>query len=292
MPESVRFAPPAISVDVEDWPQSTWDRSLPITPRSAANTRSLLRVLAEARVHATMFVLGKFAESFPDVVRDIKAQGHEIASHGYSHVEVFKQSPVEFAADVRRSKDLLESITGEAVTGYRAPDFSIMKNSMWALDVLAELGFAYDSSIFPIRHPRYGVPEWPVSPVSVDLGGKRILELPISTCRFAGRNWPAAGGGYTRLLPGSASRFLARRAMQSAPFVYYCHPYEFDPKEFKELSIHIPLHIRLHQGFGRRWSLSRFNSFLSEFRGQPIRNLIASSSWPVFDPRQTLSVSA
>src|SRR5690349_14058879 len=145
MPEALKFGPPAISVDVEDWPQSTWDRSLPITSRSAANTRALLRILAQARVRATLFVLGKFAEAFPEVVREIRSEGHEVASHGYGHVEVFKQSAAEFADDVRRSKELLESITGEPVVGYRAPDFSIMRTSLWALEILAELGFQYDS---------------------------------------------------------------------------------------------------------------------------------------------------
>jgi polysaccharide deacetylase family protein (PEP-CTERM system associated) len=283
MPEAMTFAPPVISVDVEDWPQSTWDRNLPITDRSAANTRTVLRILREQGVRATMFVLGKLAEAFPEIVREIQAEGHEIASHGYGHIEVFKQSPKEFAEDIRRSKDLLESIAGVSVKGYRAPDFSISRNTLWALDVLAEAGFDYDSSIFPIHHPRYGFPEWPTVPVRVDLGFKQIIELPISTFPFGGRNWPIGGGGYVRLLPGSVSRHFARRAMTSAPFVFYCHPYEFDSTEFKQTPIRIPLHVRIHQGFGRRWSQARLKAFLQNFGGQPAASLIASKSWSSFD---------
>src|SRR5215813_9351640 len=126
MSQALTFGPPVISVDVEDWPQSTWNRDLPITQRAVANTRRLLVVLRESKVRATMFVLGKFAEAFPEVVREIRAEGHEIACHGYAHVEIFKQSRQEFAKDVRRSKDVIEQILGEEIKGYRAPDFSIV----------------------------------------------------------------------------------------------------------------------------------------------------------------------
>jgi len=149
MPQTLTFSPPVITVDVEDWPQSTWDRDLPITERSAINTRLVLQLLRNAGVHATMFVLGKFAEMFPEIVREIRAEGHEVACHGYGHVEIFKQSQKEFLLDVRRAKDLLEHILGEKVRGYRAPEFSIMYHTLWALEVLAEMGFEYDSSIFP-----------------------------------------------------------------------------------------------------------------------------------------------
>ncbi len=138
MPGTLSYAPPVISIDVEDWPQSSWDRDLPVTMRAADNTRRLLELLAEAGIRATMFVLGKLAEKFPDVVREIDAAGHEVGSHGYGHVEIFKQSRDEFAQDLARSKDLLEQIVGKPVVGYRAPDFSIIRDSLWALEVLAE----------------------------------------------------------------------------------------------------------------------------------------------------------
>jgi polysaccharide deacetylase family protein (PEP-CTERM system associated) len=282
MPKTLKFAPPAISVDVEDWPQSSWDHGLPITERAASNTRRVLALLGEAGVHATMFVLGKFAEQFPEVVREIHAQGHEVASHGYGHIEIFHQSQAEFIEDVRRSKEILEQIIGERVRGYRAPDFSVVRGTLWALRVLAEAGFDYDSSIFPIRHSRYGIPDWPVRPVRVDLGnGYTITECPIATFHWIGKNWPIGGGGYHRLLPGLLSRHLAKFVMQSSPFVFYCHPYEFDPREFEEISHRIPLSLRLHQGLGRRRFAPRLMAFVRQFGGQPVRDIIHHAwDWP------------
>src|SRR5262249_27775522 len=153
------FGPPVISVDVEDWPQSSWDRALPITRRAADNTHRVLSILRESGVRATMFVLGKLADAFPAVIKSIRAEGHEVACHGYGHVEIFKQSREEFAQDLRRAKDVLEQILGEPVKGYRAPDFSVVRGTLWALEVIAEAGFEYDSSIFPVRRPRYGIPD-------------------------------------------------------------------------------------------------------------------------------------
>lgn len=273
------FGPPIITADIEDWPQSTWDRSLPITDRSVTNTRRLLDMLNETNTRATMFVLGKFAKAFPDVVREIYATGHEIGSHGYGHIEIFKQSREEFAADVRCSKDMLEQIIGERIRGYRAPDFSIIHDTLWALEILAEAGFEYDSSIFPVYHPRYGIPNWPVSPVRIHITGQRnIVEFPIATFRFLGKNWPVGGGGYHRLLPGFASRYIARNVMKSAPFVFYCHPYEFDPLEFQEIPIKIPLQIRLHQGFGRRWFAERFKALVRYLGGRRMSDFLRSNA--------------
>jgi polysaccharide deacetylase family protein (PEP-CTERM system associated) len=239
-----------------------------------------------------MFVLGKFAAAFPEIVREIRADGHEIACHGYGHVEIFKQSREAFIKDVYRSKDLLEQILGERIRGYRAPDFSIVRHTLWAFEVLAEAGFVYDSSIFPIHHTRYGIPDWPVAPVKVRLpGGKSLIEVPIATLRCLGKNWPVGGGGYHRLLPGYLSRYLAHHVMASQPFVFYCHPYEFDARELQEIPLQLPLHIRLHQGLGRCWFTQRFTAFLRRFGGQPMEELLASKVWPDFDlasfPRQS-----
>ncbi len=287
MPQTLTFAPPAISIDVEDWPQSSWDRGLPITERAAVNTHRVLQLLQKAGVRATMFVLGKFAEVYPDVVKRIRADGHEVACHGYGHVEIFRQSRKEFAGDVRRSKDLLEQILGEPVRGYRAPDFSIMRQTLWALEVLAEAGFEYDSSVVPVRLERYGIPEWPATPVRVRLHDDRtILEAPIATFRWLRRNWPVGGGGYHRLLPGFASRYFAGKMMASAPFVFYCHPYEFDVQELEELPFDIPFHVRLHQGAGRRWFEGRFMSFLARFGGQRMQEMLSSRTWADFDLRR------
>jgi polysaccharide deacetylase family protein (PEP-CTERM system associated) len=278
------FAPPVISVDVEDWAQSNWDPDLQITQRAATNTRRLLVFLREANVRATMFVLGKFARAFPEVVREIRAEGHEVASHGYGHVAIFRQSPIEFSQDIHRGKDILEQILGERVRGYRAPDFSIVRRTLAALELLANAGFEYDSSIFPIWHRKYGIPDWPVAPVRVSLSGnKSILEVPIGTVRYMGNNWPVGGGGYHRLLPGFLSRHFAEGVMASSPFVFYCHPYEFDTREFKELPIKIPFSFRLHQGLGRRWFGQRLKVFLRQFGGQSMQDLLTSKVWPNFD---------
>ncbi len=283
MSERTKYNTPVISIDVEDWPQSTWDRSLPITERAAHNTRHLLRILGEADVRTTMFVLGKFADRFPEVVKEIQAEGHEVACHGHGHLEVFRQSPDEFFDDIRRSKDILEQITGKPVKGYRAPDFSIVRETLWALDVLAAAGFEYDSSIVPARLPRYGIAGWPVLPVRVQLSsGRTILEAPLPTFRVLGRDWPVGGGGYHRLLPGAASRYCATKVMMEVPFVFYCHPYEFDVRELNEIAIPVPPITRFYQGAGRRWFEQRFRDFLREFGGQPMRDMLCLEEWKKF----------
>jgi polysaccharide deacetylase family protein (PEP-CTERM system associated) len=233
-----------------------------------------------------MFVLGKFAERFPQIVKEICTDGHEVACHGHGHLEITQLSPEEFLADIRRSKDLLEEITGEKVKGYRAPDFSIVRSTLWAFETLAEAGFEYDSSVVPARLPRYGIPDWPAFPVRVNLSqGRSILEAPLATFRALGRNWPVGGGGYHRLLPGFAGRYFARRVMQVTPFVFYCHPYEFDVQELEELPLRLPLTVRLHQGAGRRWFEQRFRAFVRCFGGQPMQDMLSSQQWSDFDLR-------
>jgi polysaccharide deacetylase family protein (PEP-CTERM system associated) len=293
MPPTLAYGPPVISVDVEDWPQSTWNRQLPITDRAAVNTQRLLGVLRQAGVRVTMFVLGKFAERFPAVVREIQADGHEVASHGYGHVEIAALSPREFLTDVRCGKDVLEQILGKTVKGYRAPDFSIVRDTLWAFDVLGEVGFEYDSSVVPVRLVRYGIPDWPILPVRVKLGGgATILEAPIATIRWFGRNWPVGGGGYHRLLPGWLARHLAHRAMAEAPFVYYCHPYEFDVRELHEIALPLPLRVRVHQGVGRRWFEQRFKAFLTRFGGRRMQDLLSSQCWTEVNLRNFASPSS
>ncbi len=275
----------AITVDVEDWPQSSWDRTLPITARAATNTNRQLDFFGEHRTRATLFVLGKFARAFPDVVRRMEREGHEVACHGDGHEVVFGHSRAHFEDDVRRAKSLLEDLAGRAVTGYRAPDFSIRRAQFWAFDVLAELGFEYDSSMFPIHASRYGVPAWPLSPTRLMLpGGGGLVEFPISIVQFAGRNWPLGGGGYQRLLPGFLFRALSEGVMKHRPFVLYGHPYEFDVDEFRHLDLDIPWRVRWHQSLGRRFVPARLSAFIRHYGGGPLRDLLPRLEFPDFDP--------
>ncbi len=226
------------SVDLEDWYQGleididSWDR---FAPRMEAGLLPLLAMLAAAGVRATFFVLGHQAERTPELIRRIAAAGHEIASHGWSHRFVYRQPPEQFRQELRRSKVVLEQIAGAAVVGYRAPYFSITAEALWALDVLVEEGFQYDSSIFPTFNYRYGipgatrVPGWLTTP-----GGRRLYEIPLSTVRLpatAGINVPLGGGGYFRLYPYSLTRRLIDHLtrVERLALVFYVHPWEYDP---------------------------------------------------------------
>lgn len=290
MPRSLEASARVVAtVDVEDWPQSTWDRSLPVSDRSARNTERLLDLLARRGKRVTMFILGKFAERFPAVVRRIAAEGHEIASHGYGHVEIFRQTREEFREDVARAKGILEDQVGRAVAGYRAPDFSVLASTLWALETLAEVGYEYDSSIFPIRHSRYGIPDWPLEPRRVRLAsGRSIVELPIGTVVVRGRRWPAGGGGYHRLLPTAAIDWAVAKSLeQNGIFVAYCHPYEFDPTEFRELMLPIPFRVRMHQGLGRRGFRKKFEHLLEAFPVVTAGVVARESHWPDCAPART-----
>jgi len=201
--------------------------------RLAASTDRVLGLFAEAGIRATFFVLGWNAEREPEVVRRVAAAGHEIASHGYAHRPIFEQSPDEFRADVRRAKALLEDLVGEPVLGYRAPTFSITERSRWAIDVLAEEGYRYDSSIFPIRHDRYGIPTAPRFLHTVaGANGRTLTEFPPTTFRLLGCNLPVAGGGYLRLFPVLfIAAALRRVSRQGHPVIVYFHPWELDPEQ-------------------------------------------------------------
>jgi polysaccharide deacetylase family protein (PEP-CTERM system associated) len=230
--------PNAMTCDLEDYFQVqnledivSRDDWASMDSRLAHSTDSVLELFAEAGVTATFFVLGWNAERHPDVVRRVAAAGHEIASHGYGHGLIYEQSREEFREDVCRAKALLEDLCGQPVLGYRAPTFSIVERSRWAIDVLAEAGYRYDSSIFPIRHDRYGIPSAPRFLHEVEgQDGGRLVELPPTTARLLGCNLPVAGGGYLRLFPvrllGAALRRVHR---QGYPVIVYFHPWELDP---------------------------------------------------------------
>ncbi len=259
-----------LSVDVECWGQSVLDRSLPILPHSADNVRRLLQLFDRHNAKATLFVLGKFAKTHPRVIKEAASAGHEIASHGYGHVEVFRQSPTEFRGDLRQANDVIASITGAQPRGYRAPVFSIRNDSLWALDVLADEGFEFDSSIFPFAGPRYGIGDWPAEPCTVKTeSGHSIVEYPPTTLQFFGRRLPVAGGGYARLLPKRVLRKVFDRAAitRNTPPVFYCHPYEIDVTEISTHYGETPLRRRLHQGLGRRTFWSKLETLLTHFAG-------------------------
>ncbi len=227
----------AMSVDVEDYFQvgafektidpKDWD-TLPC--RVEQNTNAVLDIFAEADVKATFFTLGWVAERYPQIIKRIVAEGHEIASHGMKHVRAFAQTPEEFRADVRQSKALLEDISGEAIKGYRAASFSIGSGNLWALDVLGEEGYLYSSSVYPIHHDHYGMPGAPRFSFQPDKN-KAFTEIPVTTVEVMGKRIPCGGGGYFRLLPYSLSRWAMRRVNErdQQPCIFYFHPWEIDP---------------------------------------------------------------
>lgn len=260
-----------LTIDVEDWPQSTLDPGLPITERVRDNTLRILDLLAGGGVRATFFVLGLVAGRFPDLVRRIQAGGHEVACHGHAHGPVHAMDPGAFRADLRRSRSLIEDAAGSAVVGYRAPDFSIPEKALWALDVLAEEGLRYDSSIFPFGGPRYGIGGAFRFPHRVRCAANPdFVEFPLTTWEFLGRRFPAAGGGYFRLLPYAYSRLAIRRMNRDGhPATAYFHPYEIDPAEIPSSRWPVPWTMRLSQGLGRTRLAARLGRLLAEFSWGP-----------------------
>ncbi len=230
-----------MSIDVEDYfhvaalaetiARSDWER---MEYRAESSTDRLLQIFADRNVRATFFVLGWVARRSPGLVRKIQRAGHEVASHGMSHKLIYTQTPEEFAQETKDAKALLEDLLGAPVLGYRAATYSITRRSLWALDIIHDLGFLYDSSIFPIRHDLYGIPGSPIAPSEIETpSGARIVEFPISTVDVFGTRLPIAGGGYFRLFPYWVTRAGLRRVNQQErrPFVFYLHPWEVDPDQ-------------------------------------------------------------
>lgn len=228
----------ALTVDVEDYfqvqalagtvPRAAWEA---MPRRVEANTECLLAAFDRAGVRATFFTLGWVAERHPALVRRIVAGGHELASHGYGHERVDRLGPAAFRADIRRTRRLLEDAGGTAVAGYRAPTFSLNAATPWAFAILAEEGHRYSSSVYPVRHDLYGMPDAPRFPYRPDAGA--LWEIPMTTLRVPGRNLPCAGGGWFRVLPYAAFRLGLRRfhRAEAAPAVFYTHPWEYDPAQ-------------------------------------------------------------
>lgn len=262
----------ALSFDVEDYFQvsafndaidrSEWGRH---RLRVDRNTRELLDLLAKHDVRATFYTLGWVAERLPDLVKTIAAAGHEVASHGYSHQLVYHQTPEEFEEETRRTKETLEDLTQTPINSYRAASYSITRESLWALEILHELGFTTDSSIFPIHHDRYGLVGGPTGPHYLALrSGGRLMEFPISTVKCLGLSVPVSGGGYFRLYPYALSRYLARRVNQEGrPFVFYLHPWEVDPEQ-PRVKVDALTHFRHYNNLDK--CRDRLERLLKDFR--------------------------
>ena len=297
-----------MTVDVEDYFQvnafskvirkEDWDQYPSTVER---NTRRVLDIFENAKggrpVKGTFFIVGWIAERYPGLVREIQERGHEIACHGYAHQVIFSQSKEQFKEDVRKAKSILEDIVGADVVGYRAPTYSITDKTLWALNILLELGFRYDSSLFPIAHDVYGFPQAPRFPFMIEfqngrpsfgesfndrfgtsesvstsnesrsLGpGKNLIEFPISTFRFGNRNIPVSGGGYFRLFPYSLSEWLLKsiNRRESKPFFFYLHPWEIDPDIPKIGNAGFLSKFRTYVNLGR--TENRLEKLVSRFR--------------------------
>jgi polysaccharide deacetylase family protein (PEP-CTERM system associated) len=272
----------AMTVDVEDYfhvsalseviSRKDWER---LEFRAENSTNRLLTLFADKGVRATFFVLGWVAQRSPKLIRKIHDAGHEIACHGLSHELVYRQTPEVFLDETRTSKSLLEDTIGAPVIGYRAASYSITSKSLWALDILCDLGFKYDSSIFPISHDRYGISNASTSPGPIAApNGASIVEFPLSTCRMLGMKIPVAGGGYFRLLPYWFTRWALSRVNRKdeLPFVFYLHPWEIDPDQPRFANANWVSRFRHYNNL--EVCEQRLRSLLGDFRFATMREVL------------------
>ena len=262
----------AMTIDVEDYFQvsafanhisrSDWPH-LPC--RVERNIDIILELLERHDARATFFTLGWIAERYPDMVRRIGENGHELASHGYHHLRANEQTEDEFRQDVNRSKALIEDISGQKVRGYRAPSFSINGKNLWALDVLFDEGYEYSSSIYPIRHDHYGMPDAPRFGFR-PMGPSGILEIPATTAFLFGRNLPASGGGYFRMMPYQFSRWLLNRVnkTENESCIFYFHPWEIDPEQPRQQGVSLKTRFRHYVNLSKMEV--KISSLLADFQ--------------------------
>lgn len=263
----------AMTVDVEDYFQVSafepfvsrddWER---VPHRVEHNTQRILDLFEEAGIKATFFTLGWIAQRYPGLIHRMVADGHEVASHGFQHTRVTQQQPDAFRDDVRRTKQLLEDIAGAEVKGYRAASYSIGRTNLWALEVLQEEGYRYSSSIYPINHDLYGMPEAPRFAFRVD--GGDFVEVPVTTLRVGERNLPCGGGGYFRLLPYPLSRWAMQRVNRrdGQPCVFYFHPWEIDPGQPRQPGLNFKTRFRHYLNLERMEA--RLKCLLRDFSWQ------------------------
>jgi polysaccharide deacetylase family protein (PEP-CTERM system associated) len=272
----------ALTVDVEDYFQvsalapyiarSDWER---IPCRVERNVEAILDLFAQSGAQATFFTLGWIAERYPALVRRIVAAGHELASHGYGHLRIHEQTRAEFLEDIRRAKALLEDLSATEVKGYRAPSFSVGRQTLWAFDAIAEAGYQYSSSVYPVRHDLYGMPEAPRFPYQPREG---LLEIPVTTARFFKRNLPAGGGGFFRLLPYRVSRALIRRVNRADGHsaVFYFHPWELDPDQPRVPGTSLKTRFRHYLNLNR--TRPRLRRLLRDFRWRSMHSVFLEGS--------------
>jgi polysaccharide deacetylase family protein (PEP-CTERM system associated) len=252
-------------IDRNDWP------SLP--SRVEASTQRLLELFDRSGARATFFTLGWIAERKPGLLREIVRRGHELACHGHEHELVYAIGPERFEADVARARRAIEDATGAAVRGYRAPSYSITRRSLWALDILAGQGFDFDSSIFPIRHPRYGIPEFARQPLRLELeSGASIREFPLTTWELGPLKLPLAGGAYLRFLPAALFRLgVSQLARADRPTVLYVHPWELDPEQPRQ-DVSWPVRVNHYHNLGR--TEARLARLLASHRFRPMSQVL------------------
>lgn len=271
----------AMSIDVEEYFQvSAFEHAVGREDWNSWPSRveqqidALLDVFARNDARATFFTLGWIAERFPHMVRRIRAAGHEIGCHGYQHTRITTQTPDEFRDDLRLSKGILEEVVGEAVRGYRAASFSINTDNFWAFAEIEQAGFEYSSSVYPVRHDLYGIPDAPRSPFRPP-GTARLVEIPVTTARFGDHNVPAGGGGYFRLFPYCVSRALLRRVIdrEGLRANMYFHPWEFDPEQPRPQRLPAKVRFRHYLNQGR--ALNRLDRLLDDFSWGPFCEVYA-----------------
>jgi polysaccharide deacetylase family protein (PEP-CTERM system associated) len=267
----------ALTIDVEDYfqvsafaryiPRAEWDTR---DCRVERNIDVILGLLAERGVSATFFTLGWIAERHPQVVRKIVDQGHELASHGYGHHRATDQGEALFLADIRLAKIVLEDIAGQEVKGYRAPSFSVGAGNLWAFDCIEQAGYRYSSSVYPIRHDHYGMPDSPRFAHQVRPG---LVEVPVTTVRLFERNYPAGGGGFFRLMPYAMSRWLLRRvnAHDGKPAIFYFHPWELDAAQPRVRGIDAKTRFRHYVNLSR--TEARLRHLLRDFAWGRVDNV-------------------
>lgn len=269
----------AMTVDVEDYFQveaffphidrADWDK---LECRVEANTDRILQLFTDQGIKATFFTLGWIAKRYPAMVKRIVANGHELASHGVAHIRADQQSRAQFATDVRTAKEMLEDIGGTAVMGYRATSFSITRRNLWALEALDEAGYRYSSSTHPIKHDLYGIPEQPRF-AFYPFAGSNFVEIPVTTVRLFGRNWPAGGGGYFRLFPYMLFKqnLDIVRLHDRMPLTFYFHPWEIDPEQPKIAGTSFKTRFRHYLNLGRTYG--RLQKLLRDFRWSSIASV-------------------